>query len=314
MSRFVFILGCVLASGVYWSHATKTLRNTLRYERSLPEITGNATHQGQAATYTPLASHLTGQIAYLEIQTSRETGYFDAYYEVREPEMITGFLKVIREDAAPSNYDLKSNPDPNGFHPAFNFTDACCPSFITLHYKPIKGVTPSPYRREHQWDLVMSYGLPMQEMLLKLGHYRAEGTRRLIAEHADEVTKIEWAIGRFSVKNQSGFSKPKSLYKGTTDKGEIRAILSQLKNVDARCFAYNDSVGVCPLKLTFQDGTTSLLKMELARDKTRKNVWAPDPACPKWLLDYRRRLEDKRKMSKPVPSPSRLPERLFSRR
>ncbi len=296
-STLILAAGCALG-GLLYLHLAQRVFNLLpqwmvgKQEASLHPVLG------KTRRLPPSSSSVSFEkIAFLEVRNSRRTGFFKEFYEVREPEMIAGFLKVVQEAHPPSLCD------PVGFHSERNFIDASCPSFITFHYKPVNGVTPQPVCQEHSGDLVETYGVSMQEMLHRLGKFRAEKTKQWIANHANEVVKVEWATGRCSDSEPSDF-QVKPLLTGTTDRNEIAALLLQLRNVDERCFAYGESVGICPIQLTKRDGSTFLLKMEPARDLTRKDAWLPDPTCPLWLREYCKRLEaGERTLSRPVPPP-----------
>ena len=218
-------------------------------------------------------------------------GGFDPTYwllgNITEPEMIAGVVEVL------------NHPPPTSRSTGeIQFYTGMVSSELTVYFKPVHGVIPEPIGGQLCRDLFYNYGTPMREMMRRLGKFRAERARQLFAKRAGEIVKIEW------------INPTKLPFKESTrNKGNIASIVEQLKNVDERCFAYTDSVGVCPLRLFFRDGTTSLIEMELARDLTRQDVWVPDPTCPKWLLDYRSKLEeDRRKIYKIVPPPIQRPE------
>ncbi|MBC7527764.1 MAG: hypothetical protein H7308_09455 [Chthonomonadaceae bacterium] len=227
MSRFMFILGCVIASVLYWNQVVNKWGGnyTVGTEKVEPLLTKSIAPV-QNPTQPTSKPILNEQVDYIHFVY----GGFDPTYwhlgTITEPEMIAGVVEVL-------NHPIPiSRPTGNQF-----FTGTVSSELI-VHFKPVRGVTPEPVGGQLHRDLFYNYGVPMWEMMQRLGKFRAERARQLFTKRAGEIVKIEWINP----------TKP-PFKESTEDKRNIASIVKQLKNVDERCFAYTDSVGVCPLQL-----------------------------------------------------------------
>ena len=216
MSRFMFILGCVVASILYWSHAMKRIRITPpanTFDEKLKRV--------DLPIRKPI---LNEQVDHIHFSCA---GLRPTYWDVEnitEPEMIAAMVEVLNH----------WKPRPRFAGPVTGTVS----SELIVHFKPVRGVTPEPVGGQLHRDLFYNYGVPMWEMMQRLGKFRAERARQLFTKRAGEIVKIEWINP----------TKP-PFKESTEDKRNIASIVKQLKNVDERCFAYTDSVGVCPLQL-----------------------------------------------------------------
>ena len=188
--------------------------------------------------------------------------------EITEPEMVSGFVAVI------------NNHSPQFLPGNKYFTGSTIvANLLMLNFKPVDGITPKPKGGFNNEDLVEFYGHPMQEMIQRLRTFRAEKARQIFTQRASEIVKIEWVSPASDNKRQR-----------TQNPQEINVILSELRNVDEHSFAYGQFSERCPIKVTFRDGTSSIIAMEVAENPVNPLDRYGDPKCPQWLRNYRRKL------------------------